>query len=120
MRIVLVCLALVACKKEPTMTAQQYEDKNTMLMNGVTALFVAGGTDCGKLATDLDKFMKDHDDDMQHAVAYEQSHPKDKAAYDEKVGNKLLEDFGNKAKAGLGACMDDAKFKPVWDRFTKD
>jgi hypothetical protein len=119
MRIVLVCLALVACKKEPTMTVEQYEAKNTGLMNGVTALFAADGTDCGKLATDLDRFMKEHDDDMQHVVAYEGAHPTDKAAFDEKAGNKLLADFGDKAKPGLAACMDDPKFKAVWDRFTK-
>lgn len=120
MRLALSCLLLVACSKRPTMTAQQYEDKNTALMNSVTALFVGAGTDCSKLTTDLEKFMKDHDDDMQHVVAYEQSHPADKQAYDSKIGNKLLEEFGDKAKPALSACMDDPKFKAAWDKFTKD
>ena len=102
------------------MTAQQYEEKNTTLMNGVTAVFVGAGTDCHKLTTDLETFMEERNDDMQHVVAYEQAHPADKQAYDSRIGNKLLEDFGDKAKAGLTACIDDAKFKAAWDKFTKD
>ena len=102
------------------MTAEQYTQKNTALMNGVTALFVADGTDCKKLSTDLEKFMKDRDDDMQHVVAYEQAHPKEKAAFDEGAGNKLLAEFGDKAKPGLTACIDDPTFKAAWDKFTKD
>jgi hypothetical protein len=120
MRNVLACLLLVACSKEPKMTPEQYGAKNTALMNGVSSLFAADGTDCKKLAADIDTFMKDHDSDMQHVVAYEKSHPKDKAAYDESTGNRLLEDFADKAKAGLAACMDDPTFKAAWDRFTKD
>lgn len=120
MRNVLACLLLVACSKQPAMTAQQYEDKNTALMTDVTALFVASGSDCNKLTTNLETFMKAHDDDMQHVVAYEQAHPADKQAYDSKIGNKLLEEFGDKAKTALAACMDDPKFKAAWDKFTKD
>jgi len=101
------------------MTPEQYADKNTALMNGVSALFLADGTDCKKLAGDIDRFMKDHDSDMQHVVAYEQSHPKEKAAYDESTGNRLLDDFTEKAKPGLTACMDDPTFKAAWERFTK-
>lgn len=119
-RRILLLLALVACKKEPAMSVEQYETTNTRLVTDVTAVFVAGGTDCKKLAADLDRFMTAHDDDMQHVVAWEQSHPKEKAAYDERTGNKLLGDFGAKAAAGIGACESDPTFKPVWDKFTKN
>jgi hypothetical protein len=119
MRIALVCLLLIACKKEPTMTQDQYEAKNIMLFDGVNGVFAAGGTDCTKLATDLDAFITAHESDMQHVVAYEAAHAGAKAAFDAKIGDAKLQEFATKAKAGLAACMDDAKFKAVWDKFTK-
>ena len=102
------------------MSVDQYEAMNTKLTTDVTAVFVAGGTDCKKLATDLGAFMTAHDGEMTQIVAWEQSHAKEKASYDSRTGNKLLEEFGQKASAGLGACESDPTFKPVWDRFTKN
>jgi hypothetical protein len=119
MRNVLVCLLLIACKKEPTMTQDQYEAKNIMLFDGVNGVFAADGTDCTKLAADLDAFITAHENDMNHVVAYEQAHTGAKAAFDAKIGDQKLQEFATKAKAGLAACIDDAKFKAVWDKFTK-
>ena len=115
----LVCLLLIACKKEPTMTQDQYEAKSILLFDGVNGVFAAGGTDCTKLATDLDAFITAHEDDMNHVVAYERTHAGAKAAFDAKIGDAKLQEFATKAKDGLAKCMDDPKFKAVWDKFTK-
>lgn len=119
MRRALLLIALVACKKEPAMTVAQYEATNTKLVTDVTALFVADGTDCARLAADVTKFNADHDAEMRSVVAWEASHTREKIDYDQRVGDKLLEEFGQKSRAGLAACISDPGFKSAWDAFTK-
>jgi hypothetical protein len=120
MRRPLLLLLLVGCKREPAMTVAQYEATNTRLVTDVTALFVADGTDCTRLAGDLTTFMASRDGDMKAVVAWEASHAREKIDYDQRTGSKLLDEFAQKASAGLGACMSDPTFKRVRDRFTKN
>ncbi|MDB4956824.1 MAG: hypothetical protein JWO36_4393 [Myxococcales bacterium] len=56
-------------------TAAEYEAKTTPVMNAIIAAFVADGTNCDKLASDLSKLGVDNHDTLLAATAWEHANP---------------------------------------------
>src|SRR5260221_3128789 len=56
-------------------TTDEYEAKTTPIMNAIIATFVADGTNCEKLASDLSKLAVDNHDVLLAATAWEHANP---------------------------------------------
>ncbi|MDB4952448.1 MAG: hypothetical protein JWO36_17 [Myxococcales bacterium] len=87
-----------------------YEAKSGELMDKLTAIFVADGTNCDKLAGDVNKFVDDNKPSIDATAAYEKAHPDDKKAVTEKEKVKTKE-FESKAGPSIDACKDNKAFQ---------
>jgi len=112
-----VALLVGGCSKERLSTAQ-YEARNTELMTAITAVFAADGKDCPKLAGAIERFLVERKADMEAVVAFESSHPKDRANYELNTGLRLQREFAERANPALEACANDQQFQDAWSRFT--
>lgn len=86
--------------------AAEYEAKANELMDKMTAMFVADGKDCAKLATDLSKLVDDNKSSFDAASVFEKANPDAKKALDKKMEARS-KDFQAKAGPAIEACKDN-------------
>jgi hypothetical protein len=84
-----------------------YEARSVALLDKLSAVFVADGKDCDKLATDLNKFMDENKAAMQAEMAYGKAHPDDKQAVDKKVEAKANAFADKVLEPAMAACQSN-------------
>jgi hypothetical protein len=89
-------LATTACSKkgsDPAINnAADYESKLTAFMDKYIAVFAADGTDCSKLAKDINSLIDDNKALMDNIDAFEKAHPDAEKALEAKLGAKFNEE----------------------------
>ena len=93
---------------KPITTDDDYIAKGSELTNRLIAIFKADGTDCDKLADDLDTLHAD----TAVMDAYDKDHPEVKAKLEAAMEPRQAEVMGAIAPA-MNACAGNAKFKAV-------
>ena len=86
--------------------AADYEAKANDMMDKMTALFVADGKDCDKLAADMSAFLDTNKDGFAATKTFETANPDAKKALDTKMEPRM-KDFQAKAGPSLDACKDN-------------
>ena len=84
-------------------STDDYVAKGTAMLDKMTAIFAADGTDCDKLAADITKFMADNKGTMDAAKEWEKAHPDDKKAMDKKA-EPQEKAFMDKAGPAIDKC----------------
>ena len=87
---------------------EEYVAKASAAMDKMIEIFKAAGTNCDKLADDINKFATDNTDFMKSSKAYEKTHPDVQKKFDDSAKDKM-KSFEEAAGPAMGACKDNKK-----------
>jgi hypothetical protein len=114
-------LATTACSKkggasDPAINNDaDYESKVTAFMDKYIAVLAADGTDCGKLAKDINALIDDNKALMDNIDAYEKAHPEASKALDTKLEAKFKEEQDKLAPV-RAACKESKELHAATSR----
>jgi len=87
---------------------EDYVAKASTAMDKMIEIFKAAGTNCDKLADDINKFASDNAEFMKSSKAYEKTHPDVQKKFDDAAKDKM-KSFEEAAAPAMGACKDNKK-----------
>lgn len=88
-------------------SSEEYLAKAVDMTDKVFEMFVAGGTDCDKLAADMSTFVDQHLATMHAIKAFEDAHPEARKAFDDKMAPREKE-LDATLEPAFEACKDHA------------
>jgi len=101
--------APAAEKKEEAKPTEDMEEKSLALMEKMSAIFSNNASDCDKMGTELDAFIKENSENFRKLKDYgEKQTPEQKKAFTEKNKGKM-EATMKKMEVGMKACMTNQK-----------
>ena len=98
-----------ADKKEEAKPTENMEEKSLALMEKMSEIFSSNASDCDKMGTELNAFIKENSENFRKLKDYgEKQTPEQKKAFTEKNKGKM-EATMKKMEPGLKACMTNQK-----------